>query len=82
MSSVKAYAAINSSSPLVPLQIQRRSLKEHDGQVEILYCGVCHIYIPLASESIEKLHLNGEGADDCLCSGCLLKTHINLVKLV
>ena len=47
-----------------------------------VYCGVCHIYIPLASESIEKLHLNGEGADDCLCNGCLLKTHINLVKLV
>ena len=50
MSSVKAYAAINSSSPLVPLQIQRRSLKEHDVQVEILYCGVCHSDIHTARD--------------------------------
>ena len=42
MPTVKAYAALDSSSPLVPLEIQRRSLKEHDVHVEILYCGVCH----------------------------------------
>ena len=50
MSAVKAYAAVNSSSPLVPLQIQRRSLKEHDVQVEILYCGVCHSDIHTARD--------------------------------
>ncbi|MFN5422279.1 MAG: NAD(P)-dependent alcohol dehydrogenase [bacterium] len=50
MPTVKAYAAINSSSPLVPLEIQRRSLKEHDVQVEILYCGVCHSDIHTARD--------------------------------
>lgn len=42
MPSVKAYAALDSKKPLAPLSIERRVLKPHDVQVEILYCGVCH----------------------------------------
>lgn len=42
MSIVKAYAAQDSKAPLAPLSIERRALREHDVQVEILYCGVCH----------------------------------------
>jgi uncharacterized zinc-type alcohol dehydrogenase-like protein len=39
---VKAFAANSSNTPLVPLTINRRDLRPHDVQVEILYCGVCH----------------------------------------
>jgi uncharacterized zinc-type alcohol dehydrogenase-like protein len=39
---VKAYAAMDAASPLVPYQFERRDLRPDDVQVEILYCGVCH----------------------------------------
>lgn len=42
MSLTKAYAALNSKDPLVPFQFDRREVRPHDVQVEILYCGVCH----------------------------------------
>jgi len=38
----KAYAAHNATDQLGPFSIERRELKEHDVQIEILYCGVCH----------------------------------------
>src|SRR6185437_12304381 len=36
------YAAKDADSPLVPFDIQRRDLREHDVQIEVLFCGVCH----------------------------------------
>ncbi|HEX9083256.1 MAG TPA: NAD(P)-dependent alcohol dehydrogenase [Gemmatimonadaceae bacterium] len=42
MSSTKAYAAQGPNTPLAPFQIDRRELRPHDVQLEILYCGVCH----------------------------------------
>ena len=42
MSSTKAYAAQTATTPLAPFTINRRALKPHDVQIEILYCGVCH----------------------------------------
>jgi uncharacterized zinc-type alcohol dehydrogenase-like protein len=42
MSIVKAYGASSKQSPIEPLTIQRRDLRPHDVQVEILYCGICH----------------------------------------
>jgi uncharacterized zinc-type alcohol dehydrogenase-like protein len=39
---VKAFAAMDAQSPLVPYQFERRSLRPDDVQVQILYCGVCH----------------------------------------
>ncbi|ULH17524.1 NAD(P)-dependent alcohol dehydrogenase (plasmid) [Deinococcus sp. KNUC1210] len=39
---VNAYAAQDANSPLAPFQIERRDLREHDVQIEILYSGVCH----------------------------------------
>ncbi len=39
---VKAYAAQNETSPLQPHTINRREPKEHDVQIDILYCGICH----------------------------------------
>ena len=39
---VKAYAALNASTPLVPFNFERRELRPEDILVEILYSGVCH----------------------------------------
>jgi uncharacterized zinc-type alcohol dehydrogenase-like protein len=42
MYTAKAYAATNATSPLAPLSIPRRDPLEHDVQIDILFCGVCH----------------------------------------
>lgn len=39
---VKAYAAQDARSALVPFEIERRAPGAEDVQIEILYCGVCH----------------------------------------
>ena len=38
----KAYSAASATSPLAGTQIQRRDPTEHDVQIEILFCGICH----------------------------------------
>ena len=38
----KAYAASSAISPLARTTIARRDLTEHDVEIEILFCGVCH----------------------------------------
>ncbi len=38
----KAYAALSPSSPLAPLEIERRTPGPDDVHIAILYCGVCH----------------------------------------
>src|SRR5919199_110997 len=38
----KAYAAAGAKSPLTPITIPRRDPGEHDVQIEILFCGICH----------------------------------------
>jgi len=42
MYKAKAYSAVNASSPLSSATIPRRDSTEHDVQIEILFCGVCH----------------------------------------
>src|SRR5271168_643228 len=42
MYKTKAYAAAGETSPLGSTTIQRRDPAEHDVQIEILFCGVCH----------------------------------------
>lgn len=42
MYNVKAYAASSATSPLAPATIERRDPTEHDVQIEILFCGICH----------------------------------------
>ncbi|BDA78636.1 NADP-dependent alcohol dehydrogenase [Leptospira kobayashii] len=39
---VLGYAAKSSTTPLAPLQIERRVTRPDDVEIEILYCGVCH----------------------------------------
>jgi uncharacterized zinc-type alcohol dehydrogenase-like protein len=42
MYNAKAYAASSAKSPLGASKIARREPGEHDVQIEILFCGVCH----------------------------------------
>jgi uncharacterized zinc-type alcohol dehydrogenase-like protein len=42
MNHTKAYAAYNSKDPLSPFEFNRREVRPHDVQIDILYCGVCH----------------------------------------
>lgn len=42
MNNVKSYAVQSAEQPLAPFNIERRSIKEDDVAIEILYCGVCH----------------------------------------
>lgn len=38
----KAYSAASATSPLASTTISRRDPTEHDVQIEILFCGICH----------------------------------------
>ena len=42
MVSTHAYAALNATSPIAPLELNRREVGAHDVLIEIHYCGVCH----------------------------------------
>jgi alcohol dehydrogenase (NADP+) len=42
MYSTKAYSAASATSPLASTKIKRRDPTEHDVQIEILFCGICH----------------------------------------
>jgi hypothetical protein len=42
MYNANAYSAASTTSPLAGTTIARRDLTEHDVQIEILFCGICH----------------------------------------
>src|SRR5713226_4134331 len=42
MHNAKAYSAASATSPLASTTITRRDPTEHDVQIEILFCGICH----------------------------------------
>ncbi|HSQ91241.1 MAG TPA: NAD(P)-dependent alcohol dehydrogenase [Nitrospiraceae bacterium] len=42
MYNAKAYSAAGATSSLAPTTIPRRDPTEHDVQIEILFCGICH----------------------------------------
>jgi uncharacterized zinc-type alcohol dehydrogenase-like protein len=42
MYKAKAYSAVSATSPLTRTTISRRDPSEHDVQIEILFCGICH----------------------------------------
>jgi alcohol dehydrogenase (NADP+) len=42
MYNTKAYSATSATSPLAPATIPRRDPTEHDVQIDILFCGICH----------------------------------------
>ncbi len=37
-----SYATSSATTPLAPFSLERRVPGEHDVQIEILFCGVCH----------------------------------------
>jgi uncharacterized zinc-type alcohol dehydrogenase-like protein len=42
MRNVSAVGATSATGPLVPVQIERRELGEHDVLLEVRFCGICH----------------------------------------
>src|SRR5580700_3424555 len=42
MYNAKAYSAASATSPLASTTIRRREPTEHDVQIDILFCGICH----------------------------------------
>jgi alcohol dehydrogenase (NADP+) len=42
MYNTKAYSAASATSPLTSTKIRRRDPTEHDVQIDILFCGICH----------------------------------------
>ena len=42
MIKTKAYAAMNTKSPLVPYTFERRDPKAYDVVIDIKFCGICH----------------------------------------
>ncbi|CAI1160242.1 Uncharacterized zinc-type alcohol dehydrogenase-like protein YahK [Serratia entomophila] len=42
MNITHAYAAHDAKSALVPFDYQPRALRDHDVQIKVLFCGVCH----------------------------------------
>lgn len=42
MYKTKAYSAAGATSPLASTKINRRDPTEHDVQIDILFCGICH----------------------------------------
>ncbi len=42
MYKAKAYSVSSATSPFAPATIARRDPTEHDVQIEILFCGICH----------------------------------------
>ena len=42
MYKAKAYSASSATSPLASTTVTRRDPTEHDVQIEILFCGICH----------------------------------------
>ncbi|MEG4628150.1 NAD(P)-dependent alcohol dehydrogenase [Microcoleus sp. AR_TQ3_B6] len=42
MYNAKAYSAVSATAPLASDTIARRDPTEHDVQIEILFCGICH----------------------------------------
>jgi len=42
MYKAKAYSARSATSPLASTTVARRDPNEHDIQIEILFCGICH----------------------------------------
>ncbi|SEB23577.1 NAD(P)-dependent alcohol dehydrogenase [Paraburkholderia sartisoli] len=42
MNTTHAYAAHDATSKLAPFELQRRALRDHDVQMDVLFCGVCH----------------------------------------
>ena len=39
---VRAYGAKSATSPLEPLQIERRAIGPNDLLLDVLYCSICH----------------------------------------
>ena len=54
MYNAKAYSAASATSPLASTTIPRRDPTEHDVQIEILFCGICHSDLHSGPQRVER----------------------------
>lgn len=54
MIKTSGYVAHNANSPLVPFDFERRELRSHDVQIDIIYCGVCHSDLHICRDEWKK----------------------------
>jgi NADPH:quinone reductase-like Zn-dependent oxidoreductase len=59
MFKAKAYFAASATSPLAATTIPRRDPTEHDVQIEILFCGICHSDLHLVRNEWSEFWLRG-----------------------
>lgn len=50
MIKAKGYAALKPKAPLVPYTFERRDPKDHDVQIDIKFCGICHSDIHMTKD--------------------------------
>ena len=55
MYNAKAYAAASATSPFASTRIARRDPTEHDVQIEILFCGICHTDLHFARNEFSPM---------------------------
>ena len=54
MDNANAYCAASATSPLASTTIRRRDPTEHDVQIELLFCGICHSDLFAASRPLRS----------------------------
>ena len=59
MYNTKAYSAASATSPLASTTIARRDPTEHDVQIEILFCGICHSDLHQVRNEWSERHADG-----------------------
>ena len=55
MYQAKAYSARSATSPLASATVARRDPNEHDIQIEILFCGICHSDLHQVRDEWQKI---------------------------
>src|SRR5881396_1206775 len=53
---IPAYGATTAKAPLEPLKIERRKPGQHDVEIEILYCGICHSDVHKVNDDWGGIH--------------------------
>ena len=63
MRNIRAYAALNETSPLAPFVFQTRDPGAGEIEIRILYCGICHTDVHQGCQLLGHFRLTGNGLD-------------------
>ena len=59
MYKANAYSAASATSPIAATKIARRDPTDHDVQIEILFCGICHSDLHAVPQRVERCDAHG-----------------------